>query len=84
MGEEYSSSLSYEEWLEWKKKVKKWIIAHDIRMKDLSYITGYSVNTCYNALNSYSRCSRFFIASLNERMKKDEKVASNGFNVTHS
>jgi hypothetical protein len=84
MGEEYSSSLSYEEWTNWVKRVRKWIIDHDIRMKDLSEITGYSVNTCYNALNSYTRCSRFFIAQLNERMRKDEKISTTSTDITNS
>jgi hypothetical protein len=66
---EYKQSLSHAEWLIWKKDVKKWLIDHDWSVRDLAEAIGYSAATCFDALNQYERCSKFFIAAVNEKME---------------
>lgn len=69
MRENYKQSLSHEEWLIWHKDVKKWLIDHDWSITDLADAIGYSRATCFDALNQYDRCSKFFVAAVNEKME---------------
>ena len=66
--QDYKQQLSYEEYLDWRKKVLKWLIDHDMDKKDLADSIRYSKKTVYDALGSYERCSKFFVAAVNERM----------------
>ena len=66
---EYKQSLSHEQWLIWVKKVRKWCIDREWTVKDLAESIGYSAATCSDALNQYHRCSKFFIAAVNEKME---------------
>lgn len=66
--QDYKQSLSYEEYLVWRKKVLKWLIDNDLDKKDLADSIGYSKKTVYDALGCYDRCSKFLIAAVNERM----------------
>ena len=67
--QDYKHQLSYEEYLVWRKQVLKWLIDHDLDKKDLAASIGYSEKTVYDALGRYERCSKFFIAAVNERIQ---------------
>ena len=66
--QDYKQSLSYEEYLVWRKQVLKWLIDNDLDKKDLADSIGYSHKTVYDALGRYERCSKFLIAAVNEKM----------------
>lgn len=66
--QDYKQQLSYEEYLAWRKKVLKWLIDKDLTKEDLAESIGYSKKTVYDALGRYERCSKFFVAAVNERM----------------
>ena len=67
--QDYKQQLSYEQYLVWRKKVLKWLIDNDWDKKDLAANIGYSEKTVYDALGRYERCSKFFIAAVNERIQ---------------
>lgn len=71
MGDEtYSQSLDIYEYDAWRKKVLKWMIDKDLTKADLANLTGYSSKTVYDALGAYERCSKFFVAAVNEVMEE--------------
>lgn len=74
---DYSKRLSVAEYGQFVKDIKTLFIHKDLSVKDLADATGYSVKTVYDSLNSYERCSRFFIAAACEWMEKHEKGNSN-------
>lgn len=70
---DYSQKLSLEEYSEFVKKVKIFLIENEIGNDALADSTGYSVKTVYDSLKRYERCSRFFVAAVNEWMETYEK-----------
>ena len=68
----YKESLTNAEWERWSKEVRKWLIDMDWTKEDLGEAIGYSGKTCTDALGNYDRCSKFFIAAVNERMRRRE------------
>lgn len=66
---EYKKSLSHEQWLIFRKEVKKWCIDNDISKDDLAESVGYSGATLHGALSSYERCSGFLVAAITEKME---------------
>jgi hypothetical protein len=69
----YSQKLTLEEYSKWVKKVKMFLISNGISNDALADSTGYSVKTVYDSLKRYERCSRFFVAAVNEWMEEYEK-----------
>lgn len=69
----YSQKLTLEEYSKWVKEVKMFLIANGIGNDALADSTGYSVKTVYDSLKRYDRCSRFFVAAVNEWMEEYEK-----------
>lgn len=69
----YSQKLTLEEYSKWVKKVKMFLIANGIGNDVLANSTGYSLKTVYDSLRNYDRCSRFFVATVNEWMETYEK-----------
>lgn len=67
---EYKKALSHDEWIAWVKKVRKWMIDGELTNKEVAEITGYSYSTVSDALRQYDRCSKFFVAALDEWMEK--------------
>ena len=67
---EYKQSLTCDQWGSWSKEVKKWLIDQDWSKEDLGRAIGYSTSTCISALNQYDRCSKFFIAAVNDLMRR--------------
>lgn len=66
---DYSTRLNVYEYDEWVRRVRKKMIDNDISPLDLASMTGYSIKTVYDSLRDYDRCSKFFIAAVNERLK---------------
>lgn len=66
----YAEPLTAAEYKEWKKKVFIWMIQNDLSKKDLADSIGYSYKTVVDSLGTYERCSRFFVAAINEKMGK--------------
>lgn len=64
----YAEPLTAEQYKEWQKQVKIWLINNDMDKKDLGDAIGYSYKTVIDALSHYERCSRFFIAAVNDQM----------------
>lgn len=65
---EYAKKLNVYEYDEWVRRVRKAMIDKDISPLDLASMTGYSIKTVYDSLRDYDRCSRFFVATVNERL----------------
>ena len=70
--EEYSVSLTLEEYEEFVKELKIYMIREGLNRKDLANKLGYSLRTVSDALSSYERCSKFFIAAAQELMGRDK------------
>lgn len=73
---DYAKRLNITEYEHFVKDVKTFFIHEGVGAKELADATGYSVKTVYDSLNSYERCSRFFIAAACEWMENYEKVNS--------
>jgi hypothetical protein len=65
---EYAKKLNVYEYDEWVRRVRKAMIDKDISPLDLASMTGYSIKTVYDSLRDYDRCSRFFVATVCERL----------------
>ena len=66
---DYKRSLSHDQWLVWRKDVRKWCIDMEISTDDLAESVGYSGATLHGALCVYERCSGFLVAAINEKME---------------
>lgn len=64
----YSEQLTAEEHRNWVKRVQIWLIKNDLTRRDLAEMVGYSYKTVVDSLNYYDRCSRFFVAAVNDKM----------------
>lgn len=69
----YSETLTAEEHKSWSKRVRIWLLQNDMDLKDLADQIGYAYKTVIDSLGNYERCSRFFVAAVNDRMMRDEK-----------
>ena len=72
MGDDYKQVLTYEQYLKWRKRVLKWLIDNDLGKKDLAEAIGYSNKTVYDALGRFDRCSKFFVAAVNEKIRHEK------------
>ena len=70
---EYATRLNVNEYENFIKEIKTFLINNDLKIKDLANATGYSIFTVYGALSDYNRCGRFFVASVIEWMENYEK-----------
>lgn len=70
---EYATRLNINEYENFIKEIKTFLVNNDLKIKDLANATGYSILTVYGALSDYNRCGRFFVAAVIEWMENYEK-----------